>query len=208
MILILALIAFFSAGLLPRDAEAQFVTPWGTVPVDAEGTMTGVSKFIHSPSGQTIFAVDVSGTVDFPALSGISGVLIGSSPTFMVITASEILAGSSTYGVHGNMSLSEEHLGGRVGEIIALSSPIINLGNVSSAVTGIAIFTDLTTAGNDSGATFFCPSSDILEGVGSNYTSGNTVFVITGNTGFTVTFKETSKGWKLWGTDADDVKRP
>lgn len=122
--------------------------------------------------------------------------------------SSEIVGGVSTYAINGNMTLSGLQLAGRVLEVKGSVPYIVNLGNLSSGVTGIAVFHDVTTAGDDGGVTVFCPTTLIYEGTGSGRTSGTTIFVNSGNSGFWMTLKETTIGWEIVSYDCDDIKRP
>jgi hypothetical protein len=176
-----------------------YATTYNNIPTSA---LTGVTG--SGTAGQiAIF----SGTTTLSSAATLSGNSVAGGTLVIDVQSSEVRGGVSTYGIHGNVSLAQDHLNGRVGEIKASASPVIKLPNLSSAVTGMVIMTDITTAGNDSGATIWCSGNTIYSGVGASATSGKTIFVISGNTGFTLTLKETSIGWKVWGTDAV-IKRP
>ena len=121
----------------------------------------------------------------------------------------ELRAGTSTYGISGNITLGSTETDGRIGEIGAASSPIVQLPALTSALP-VVILTDVTTAGDDSGVTIWS-NDGIKNGTGAGHTSGDTLFVNSGNTGFSIVVKALSYGgtlaWKVWSVDAT-VKRP
>ena len=99
---VLALILSVLTGLLPLDAEA-FVTPWQTVPVDANGQMIGVTSFYHAPSGTTIFVIDQNGVLTLPTYtppSGVSGAAEGTDTYFANLKASTVISGASPITAH------------------------------------------------------------------------------------------------------------
>lgn len=168
-------------------------------------------SYTASPAGYIAVFNSTSSVSGIPELSGASLTSVPNSklpnPLTNDLNASEALGGASAYGIHGNMTLSGLQLAGRVGEINATSPPIVNIGDGSSGVTELVIGHDITTAGNDSGVTYFSPAQQIYEGAGSSRTSGNTIFVISGNTGFTIVMKRTSIGWEVMSCNAT-VRRP
>jgi len=82
-----------------------------------------------------------------------------------------------------------------------------------SSVTNQVLFVDVTKAGNDSGVTIWSPTNKIYAGLASTFTSGDTIFVTTGNTGFVLSMKALNYGsgvtpaWRVWSSNAN-INRP
>ena len=140
-----------------------------------------------------------------------------------LVLANETLGGVSTFVITGNLDMTTLAsataallTAGRIIEIKATTSPIVKLSAMSvlSSVTNQMIFVDVTTAGNDSGVTLWSPTNKIGSGVGSTWTSGDTVFINSGNSGFTLALKAINAGsavtpmWKVWSFNGNTLRRP
>lgn len=156
---------------------------------------------------------------------GVEGIRITEAGGAISINANgpfnEVTGGTSTFVITGNLDINSSAnaaymTAGRPIEINATASPIVRLPDMSSlsSVTNQVLFVDVTKAGNDSGVTVWSPTNKISAGLGSTYTSGDTIFVTTGNTGFVLAMKALNYGsgvtptWKVWSCNADVVMRP
>ena len=127
-------------------------------------------------------------------------------------TFDEALTGISTYGISGNITLGSTNTNGRVGALLASSSPIVTLPTLSN-VYRVAIIQDTTTTGNDSGVTIFSPTQQIYSGVGSTAVAGSTIFVNSGNTRFNMTLKAMpvtggTLSWFVYSFNGNTLRRP
>ena len=132
------------------------------------------------------------------------------------IAGNETLGGVSTFVITGNLTITDPlMLSGRPVEINATASPIITLPALANgSVTPQVIFQDITKAGNDSGVTIRSASNYIHSGIGSTYTSGGTIFVNSGNTGYMLVLKAFNYGsgvtpsWRVVSFSGNTLRRP
>lgn len=162
-------------------------------------------------NGGTIDGTDigaaVQGTGEFTSILGTSLNITGTG-----YVSGDNRGGVSTYAINGDVTFTyAEHMTGRVGEFALATSPTIQLDDLAD-VYAVVVVTDTTTAGDDSGVTVWSPNNKIHSGIGSTYTSGDTIFVNTGNTGFVLTLKAMSysgvSGWKVWSFNGNTLRRP
>uniref|UniRef100_A0A6M3JBI5 Uncharacterized protein n=1 Tax=viral metagenome TaxID=1070528 RepID=A0A6M3JBI5_9ZZZZ len=171
-------------------------------------------------------AITAALTAHTTTVSAVS--MFGTSPTFNNVLSNESLGGVSTYVIDADLDMTTLAsataaflTAGRPIEINATASPTVRLSDMDSlsSVTNDMFFIDVTkndSATPTSGVTIWSPTNKIIAGLGTTWTSGDTVFInggASGNTGYTLTCKALNYGsgvtptWRVW-TDADVIRRP